>query len=86
VTIQGEQELVDRIEKEYASYMYKLTRMNELLHDETQARSFYRREMIAVYRAVYDACRDLRNINQVTMERAAEKARMFPLKQSCRCS
>jgi NtrC-family two-component system sensor histidine kinase KinB len=75
VTIEGEQEIVDRVESEYANFMVKFTRMNELLNDETQARSFYRREMAAAYEAVFEACRDLRNINQATMEGAADKAR-----------
>jgi two-component system, NtrC family, sensor histidine kinase KinB len=75
VTIEGEQEIVDRIETEYAGYMNKFTRMNELLGDEAQARSFYRREMAAAFEVVNEACRDLRDINQATMERAAVKAR-----------
>jgi NtrC-family two-component system sensor histidine kinase KinB len=75
VTIEGEQEIVDRVEREYAGYMYKFARMNGLSGDATRARSFYRREMAISYSAVYEACLDLRNINQTAMERAAAKAR-----------
>jgi len=80
VTVEGEQEIVDRIENEYASYMYNFSRLGDLLKNETRARSFYHQEMVAAYQAIYDACRDLRNINQVAMERAAEKARIISVK------
>jgi two-component system, NtrC family, sensor histidine kinase KinB len=80
VTVEGEQEIVDRIENEYASYMYNFSRSGDLLTNETRARSFYHQEMVAAYQAIYDACRDLRNINQVAMESAAEKARIISVK------
>ncbi len=75
ITIKGEDEVIDRIDKGYASYLVYFSKLESVHNDSPlEGPSFYHETVLPTFKAVRDACISLREINSDTMFNASARA------------
>jgi NtrC-family two-component system sensor histidine kinase KinB len=78
ITIEGEKEIIDRIDSGYADY---LARFSDLQGTKNKAPGdtgkTYHESVLPVFSAVRDACTNLRDLNQQTMFDASKRAEIL---------
>lgn len=75
ITIAGEAELVQTIERNYVSYLsFYESLAQEARSDPTQGRKFYHETVLPLFEKIRRACHDLRELNQKTMYGSSEEA------------
>ena len=70
ITIEGEREIIDRIDTAYAEYT---TRFANILRDDLSAEDAYHDQMKPTFQEVRAACEELRMINLETMQAQSEE-------------
>ena len=76
ITIEGEERIVNTIEKEYSAYLHLISEMKPAYQSNPQkSATFYHETILPSFNSVRDACIRLREINQDTMFKASERAR-----------
>ena len=77
ITIDGETEIIEKINSGYSQYLAHFTRLRELTGQGSrdEVATFYHDTMQPTFQEVRDACVNLREINQQTMFEASDRAR-----------
>jgi NtrC-family two-component system sensor histidine kinase KinB len=76
ITVEGEERIVNTIEKEYSAYLRHLSGLPPVSKSNLQkSAAFYHETILPSFISVRDACIRLREINQETMFKASERAR-----------
>jgi NtrC-family two-component system sensor histidine kinase KinB len=75
ITIPGEKEIVDSLEKSYSRYLTEIPNL-QLLHrsDPVKAADSYHEVVLPLFRSIRDACVRLRDLNHETMYAASNRA------------
>jgi len=75
ITIPGEQEIIDRLEKGYVRYLSEVSNL-ELLYqsDRAKAADAYHEVVLPLFRSIRDGCIKLRDLNHETMYAASNRA------------
>ncbi len=75
ITIKGEAELLDAIDRNYSTYLSAFTSLRGLLRDQqTQAPSFYHESILPLFTKLREDADNLRTLNQNTMYDASRRA------------
>lgn len=75
ITIDGEPEILRRIETGYATFLFELAKFRNLYQgDQQKARKSYQEQLARQAAAIRQACRDLHDLNRSTMEAASTRA------------
>jgi len=75
ITIEGETDILGRIERGYSNYLYQLTRFRQTDQGGQEARlAFYQSELAPSAAAVRAACKELHELNRETMEASSREA------------
>ena len=75
ITIKGEDEVIDRIDKDYASYLVYFSKLQSIQDDPPrEGPAYYHETVLPTFKAVRDACISLREINSDTMFNASTRA------------
>lgn len=75
ITIEGEKEIIDRIESGYAEYLAEFTKLRDVkISSPPQTGNTYHEAVLPVFVRVRDACVHLRELNQQTMFDASKRA------------
>lgn len=75
ITIKGEKEVIDQIDKGYAAYLVYFSKLRSTHSDSArEGPSFYHETVLPTFKAVRDACVSLREINSDTMFKASARA------------
>jgi two-component system, NtrC family, sensor histidine kinase KinB len=80
ITIPGEKEILDRLEKSYARYLSEISNLQLLYRsDRTKAANAYHEVVLPLFRSIRDACIRLRDLNHETMYAASNRANKLSL-------
>jgi NtrC-family two-component system sensor histidine kinase KinB len=75
ITILGEKEIVDTLEKSYARYLSEISTLQLLYRsDRTEAANAYHEVVLPLFRSIRDTCIKLRDLNHETMYAASNRA------------
>jgi len=75
ITLEGEEEVQKRIDSGYEAYLANINKLEVIFQlDPIAAHKFYREKVLPSFRAVRDACRDLRQISEKAMVKAGDRA------------
>jgi NtrC-family two-component system sensor histidine kinase KinB len=75
ITIPGEHEIVDRLEKGYSRYLSEISNLQLLYRsDRTKATNAYHEVVLPLFRSIRDTCIKLRDLNHETMYAASNRA------------
>jgi len=75
ITISGEKEIVDALEKGYAGYLREISHLQLLYRsDRTKAANAYHEVILPLFRSIRDTCIKLRDLNHETMYAASNRA------------
>jgi NtrC-family two-component system sensor histidine kinase KinB len=75
VTIPGEQEIIDALEKGYTHYLREISDLQLLYHsDRPRATNAYHEIILPLFRTIRDACIKLRDLNHETMYATSNRA------------
>ncbi|MCK9377123.1 MAG: cell wall metabolism sensor histidine kinase WalK [Syntrophobacterales bacterium] len=75
ITISGEKEIIDTLEKGYARYLSEISNLQLLYQSApTQAANAYHEAVLPLFRSIRDACIKLRDLNHETMYAASNRA------------
>ncbi len=81
ITVAGEAELVDRIERGYRDYQLRLLELSGLLRsDPLSAARFFRERLAPVFGQVRQSALELRQLNEATMLAASRRAEQVALR------
>lgn len=81
ITIEGEAQIIDSIDKDYALYLSYFSELRALHQNSARnGTSFYHETVLPTFKAVRDACVSLREINSTTMFNASESAKKIARK------
>ena len=81
ITIKGEEKVIDKVDKGYSTYLANFSKLRLIEHaDQQKATTFYHETVLPYFKSVRDACSHLRNINEETMLRASDHARLVAKK------
>jgi NtrC-family two-component system sensor histidine kinase KinB len=75
ITIAGEKEIIDTLEKGYARYLSEISTLQLLYQSEpVRATNTYHEVVLPLFRSIRDACVRLRDLNHETMYAASNRA------------
>ena len=75
ITIPGEKEILDTLEKSYARYLSEISNLQLLYRsDRTKAANAYHEVVLPLFRSIRDTCIRLRDLNHETMYAASNRA------------
>jgi NtrC-family two-component system sensor histidine kinase KinB len=75
ITIAGEKEIIDTLEKGYARYLSEISNLQLLYQSEpARASNAYHEVVLPLFRSIRDACVRLRDLNHETMYAASNRA------------
>jgi NtrC-family two-component system sensor histidine kinase KinB len=75
ITIEGESEILSQIERSYADFLDKRARLGQIgLQDRERGAEYYREQFAPQAAAVRRACRELHDLNRLTMEASSRRA------------
>jgi two-component system, NtrC family, sensor histidine kinase KinB len=75
ITIPGEKEILDTLEKSYARYLSEISNLQFLYRsDRAKAANAYHEVVLPLFRSIRDACIRLRDLNHETMYAASNRA------------
>ena len=75
ITIPGEKEIIDTLEKGYTRYLSEISNLQLLYRsDRTQAAKAYHEVVLPLFRSIRDTCIKLRDLNHETMYAASNRA------------
>jgi two-component system, NtrC family, sensor histidine kinase KinB len=75
ITIPGEKEIIDALEKSYSRYLSEISTLQLLYRsDRTKAANAYHEVVLPLFRSIRDACIRLRDLNHETMYAASNRA------------
>ena len=75
ITIPGEKEILDTLEKGYARYLSEISNLQLLYRsDRTKAANAYHEVVLPLFRSIRDTCIKLRDLNHETMYAASNRA------------
>jgi len=75
ITIPGEKEIIDNLEKGYTRYLSAISNLQLLYHSEpVRATSAYHEMILPLFRSIRDTCIKLRDLNHETMYAASNRA------------
>ncbi|MEW6659671.1 MAG: ATP-binding protein [Thermodesulfobacteriota bacterium] len=75
ITIPGEKEIIDNLEKGYTRYLSAISNLQLLYHSKpAQATSAYHEMILPLFRSIRDTCIKLRDLNHETMYAASNRA------------
>jgi NtrC-family two-component system sensor histidine kinase KinB len=75
ITIAGESEILDSLEKSYTQYLIEVSRFRLALDQEPQqAPAFYHDKILPLFQSIRDNCVKLRDLNHETMYAASSRA------------
>ena len=81
ITIEGEAQIIDSIDKDYALYLNYFSELRALNKNSPRdGTTFYHETVLPTFKAVRDACVSLREINSTTMFNASELAKKIAQK------
>ena len=81
ITIKGEEKVIDKVDKGYSIYLANFSKLRLLERaDQQKATTFYHETVLPYFTSVRDSCSHLRNINEETMLRASDHARLVAKK------
>jgi NtrC-family two-component system sensor histidine kinase KinB len=80
ITISGEKEIIDALEKKYAHYLGEISRLQLLYRsDHAKAANAYHEVVLPLFRSIRDTCIKLRDLNHETMYAASNRANKISL-------
>jgi NtrC-family two-component system sensor histidine kinase KinB len=80
ITIPGEREIVNSLEKGYARYLVEISNLQLLFRSHrTQAANSYHEVILPLFRSIRDTCIKLRDLNHETMYAASNRANKIAL-------
>jgi two-component system, NtrC family, sensor histidine kinase KinB len=75
ITIPGEQEIIDSLEKSYGRYLTEISNLQLLFRaDRARAATAYHEVVLPLFRSILDTCIKLRDVNHETMYAASNRA------------
>lgn len=81
ITIPGEKEIIDNLEKGYTRYLSEISNLQLLYHSEpSQATNAYHEVILPLFRSIRDTCIKLRDLNHETMYAASNRANKISVK------
>lgn len=80
ITIPGEKEILDALEKRYARYLGEISHLQLLYRsDRSKAANAYHEVILPLFRSILDTCIKLRDLNHETMYAASNRANKISL-------
>ena len=81
ITIEGEDKVIDKVDRGYSTYLANFSKLRLIVQaDQQKATTFYHETVLPSFKSVRDSCTHLRNINEKTMLRASDHARLVAKK------
>lgn len=75
ITIEGEAEILERIETGYSEFLFRLAKFRTVsLRDPVQGQQYYRDQLAPQASVIRKACQDLHDLNRRTMEESSRRA------------
>ena len=81
ITIKGEEKVIERVDNGYSTYLANFSKLRLMEQaDQQKATTFYHETLLPYFKSVRDSCSHLRNINEETMLKASDHARLVARK------